>query len=283
MTHGPPENDDEWPNSRPIQPHKEPDHFSGDADVALRSSLDRDEDPETARRLERLADQDLLLTLQLNEFDEQSPEYQEFAKALAEYGYQVFIGWFVTGAVYRMAANHGGGRGVYGYRRIPEALQLDRDDAAGLAADLVMVSIARFREYTLMNPDPAKRWSPTGGASIKTFFIGRCLMELPDAYEKWVRTERPDSEVVISDYQQVAARSMIPPETQPESRNVTAMVVDEVLSDADDITKEMFQLAALDYTYEEIAEILTGSSGETVTHGMVRTKLYRYKQAARMR
>ena len=56
--------------------------------------------------------------------------------------------------------------------------------------------------------------------------------------------------MVISSYQQGEERSTIPPETQPDARTVTSMTVAEFLSDADDVTKAMFQLASLDYTYE---------------------------------
>jgi hypothetical protein len=98
------------------------------------------------------------------------------------------MGWTISGVVRQMAANHGRGSGVIGLSKIPEGLRLDRDDAHALVVELITTSVEAFRTKTLMNPK--RTWRPGGGASLKTYFVGRTLMELPDAYQRWRRSER---------------------------------------------------------------------------------------------
>ncbi|WP_339017337.1 hypothetical protein R3O64_04055 [Corynebacterium hesseae] len=50
---------------------------------------------------------------------------------------------------------------------------LTPDEVEEIAEDIVVESVLVFREDALVGG----KWSPTGGASLKTFFVGRCLME----------------------------------------------------------------------------------------------------------
>ncbi len=67
-------------SSERVQPH----------DPELLDGLEEFEDEESARRLQRLVEEEFVLDLQLAGFDTSTPEWQEFASALAEYGYSVF-------------------------------------------------------------------------------------------------------------------------------------------------------------------------------------------------
>ena len=250
-----------------------------DYEPELLDGLEKFEDEDTARRLQRLVDQEIVLELQLQGFDTSTPEWRVFAVALAEYAYSVFMGWLVSGVVYRMAAQQGGGRGVYGLEKIPEGLRLRRDDAHAVAADLVTQTITAFRAKTLMNPNPDKRWRPDGGASIKSFFIGRCLMELPDVYRRWARQEGRYREQGAN-YAALNEDELPGQHTNTESAGTAAAMLDGLRNENDPTTMAMFELQAIGYSYEEIAEMLT-SAGVPMNKTQVRSRMSRARVAAR--
>lgn len=249
------------PASDPLQPR-------GTTEPELHDELEAVEDSSRAVRLVQLeADHEIVLELQLSGFDPDSDAWTEFATVLAEYGYSVFKGWLITGVVCQIAAGHAGGRGVRGLNKLPELLQLDPDDAHALAAELMEVSIEAFRSKTLLHRDATKRWSPTGGASLKTFFVGRCLMELPDVFVKWDRRER---------------RVLRAPDENhdAQARRQAAERLDEVFAGADPLVRTMFELHDQTYTYAEIADMLSAGTGKTITASKVRTDMSRFRAIA---
>lgn len=251
------------------------------SDTNFERSLSRVEDRLAARRMQKLQnDHDLLMHLQLSSFDVTSPEWTLFQNVLVEYGYSVFVGWGISGELRRRAAAHGR-NGVWGLNKLPEGLILKPEQAHELAAELVMVSIVQFREKTLMNPDPARRWTVQGGASLKTFFVGRCLMELPDVYTK-VRNHLdggPGTSRAPVGHEHPSLRQLRP-STPPSAHStghghthyaaLDAVAVAEMES-ADPRTVSMFRLQLAGYELAEIGEILG------CTEGVVRTTMYRFR------
>lgn len=241
--------------------------------VALDRQLVAFETGAEAIEIERLADQDILLTLQLQGFDVNSPEWRTFAHALAEYGYAVFIAWGVTGTLRRMASRHAGGRGVLGLERLPEQIDLEEDQARGLAAELVTHSLETFRR-SLANPK--QTWRADGGASIKTYFVGRCLMDLPDVFQKWWKHEQP----LLGD---LAAIDGLPDDEHPTGDPARIIEdrarVEDHFSD-DPLGWEMFILKDQGYSLSEIAEMLTDATGSSVTEAAVRSRMTRLRSRA---
>jgi len=241
------------PDSEPLQPGN-----------GLHGSLVKFEETSAAQELSRQADADILLELQLTGFDPDSDEWRTFARTLAEYGYAVFTAWGVTGLLRTKAAQFANGQGVRGLAKLPEylSLGLDDDDAHALAAELLPVAIEKFRTDSLM--DRTRTWRADGGASLKTFFIGRCLMELPDVYQAW---NRQDRHRVGDGY--LDARPV----------HVDDDLVDEApileLLDGDEVALAMFKLKAQGYSYEEIADMM-----ET-TVSAVRSRIHRARGVAR--
>src|SRR5262249_43077975 len=119
----------------------------------------------------RDADAEIVNRLVEQGFDPTSQLWKELSDALVEYGYGVFVAWLISGTVHRKAAEVGT-FGVRGLSRIPKDLRLSREDAHDLSVDLVKRAITRFHS-TLRD----EIWRPSGGASLSTFFVGRCLME----------------------------------------------------------------------------------------------------------
>lgn len=252
------------------------------SDPGLAGALARVEDRVAARRMQKLQDDyNLLFHLQLSDFDVASPEWRMFQNVLVEYGYSVFVGWGVSGQLRRRAAAHGRG-GVLGLNKLPEGLLLSREDAHDLASELMLVAIVRFREKTLIHPDPSRRWSVTGGASLKTYFVGRCLMELPDVYSKvrgqidmWsIPPAAPvDDEHPSLRHLRPTTRSTVDSTGHDHTDHAAFDAVElAALEAADPVAVAMFRLKSAGYTYVEIAEIL-GS-----TEGIVGTTMTRFRR-----
>ena len=217
--------------------------------------------------------------LGLLQFDTETPEWHVFASALAEYGYSVMMGWIITGSIFRMAAAQRQGKGVYGLNKLPDDLRLtDRDEAHALATEVLIVAIDRFRRKTLMNPDSSKRWRIDGGASIKTFFIGRCLMELPDVYEKWNRNANR-SRTSLENYDTLTPNDE-PVSVNPQTNALDLIDLDHIFDDEHPLTRVMFELHVEGYTYEEITEMLT-EAGHPTTRSQVGSNIFRTRKTAK--
>lgn len=242
------------------------DHPGGAA--ALQRTLDAVEDKVQAAAVERAAEAQIVLMLQLQNFDAATPEWQTLQTALIEYGYGVFMAWTKAGVVRRMASQHGGGRGVYGLEKIPEAFRLEHDEAHELVADLVATAVESFRTKTLA--DRRKTWTPTGGASIKTYFVGRVFMELPAAYLRWKKSNR--SLGVSLDH--LDERHHV----HTENDALDAVEIEELLEGN---TRTMFELQQAGMTLLEIAESLSTTTDKTWTEGAVRTAMSRARGRAK--
>lgn len=122
---------------------------------------------------QRLADARIVAKLDECGFD--GPEWRALSGALMAYGYSVLVVWGCTGMLPHLAAERGGVSG----HRVPAGLRLDRDQAHALATEVVLTAIERFRTHSLPH------WTLDGGATLNSWFITRCLMELADVHRAW--------------------------------------------------------------------------------------------------
>lgn len=137
-----------------------------------------------------------------------------------------------------------------------------------LASELIVTVIDTFRAKVLAKG----KWSERGGASLKTYFVGWCLMHLPDTYVRWDRRERsggraeslddPTADLSKARVLDLAAVT----DLQAEARIELEIAVTAV---DDPQVVQMFRLQAAGYALEAIAEILD------VTESVVRTKMSR--------
>jgi DNA-directed RNA polymerase specialized sigma24 family protein len=208
-----------------------------------------------AMRVERLADLRIVESLRRVDFNPMSWEWRTFEAALIEYGYTVLVTWGVTGALAGHAARHGG----VSRRRVPTDLRLNEDDARALATEILIVAIEKFRTKSL------PRWSPAGGASLKTFFVGRCLMELADVYSAWRRREECGDGL---DPAQVDEWRYGP----SVAEQAEARVLTDQLLDGDPDLRTAFELQTAGYELEEIARRL-GTTG-----GRLKSRMYRFRK-----
>ncbi|MFW3469900.1 hypothetical protein ACN24M_00060 [Streptomyces microflavus] len=109
----------------------------------------------------------------------EGPRYQKVANRLSEYGYRTMMKWTASGEIFRKVRQAG--------RPVP----IDKitstwtpEDRHGVAVDSVLGGQSVFRAYGLVGG----RWSPQGGASLDTYFIGAVVRAFPRAYVRWYDT-----------------------------------------------------------------------------------------------
>lgn len=67
-------------------------------------------------------------------------------------------------------------------RLVPRHALYDPENADELANETVAVALNKFRDTNLRR----HRWDSTRGATIKTYFIGQCLIRFPNIYRSWL-------------------------------------------------------------------------------------------------
>jgi hypothetical protein len=145
--------------------------------------LDDEQLPER-EQVDRLAgDADLVATLSAAGFA--GPDYDWVRDELVRYGVAVLAGWLKRGAIRGKCLEKR-------LRGVPEDVdrEFDYDTAYELAGESVARALDPFREKVLI----AGRWDPRKGASLKTFFVGQCLIQFVQVAKAWTRHELPSFE-----------------------------------------------------------------------------------------
>ena len=129
----------------------------------------------------------------------------------------------------------------------------------------VAQAIATFRDSVL----PNGRWDPEKGASLRTFFIGQCLMQFPRVYSRWIR-DNPPFEVVPELVDRPATDSSSDPAHLVEVRSLLA---DAIGSGPRERTlAKVLALLTAGHTQYEIASQLD------MTVGAVESLLFRHRR-----
>jgi DNA-directed RNA polymerase specialized sigma24 family protein len=194
------------------------------------------------RRQERLAqDVDLITWLALQGFT--GRDYEVFATELAKYGNAVIIAWIRRGVIFARVRD----RGFGGLPEPPLGALNQPDVAEELAGETVAKALYFFREKVLLG----KRWNPAKGASIKTFFVGQCLIQFANVYRRWLNNEAITGEVLIDDLTLVDR----PPTqtTDPAELAAIRAEIDARLKDVPERTRAVMVLTAADWPQTEIA------------------------------
>lgn len=130
-----------------------------------------------SRRAERAGDEALVAALADDGFA--GPKYRLFERSLAQYGFPVMMTWIREGRIFRECADKG--------RPLPESPELlvhmanSLDTAQQLAGTTVAEALPQFRESAMVGGG----WQAAGGASLRSFFIGACVLAFPNIYRKW--------------------------------------------------------------------------------------------------
>jgi DNA-directed RNA polymerase specialized sigma24 family protein len=155
-----------------VQPHDRP---------VPKAWLDELETTEAARSLEErlTGDVDLLTVLALQNYE--GADYDVFAGELAKYGMAVISSWMRRGTVFARCRE----RGFGGLPPAPYGAFRDPDTVDGIAGETVAKALKHFREDVLLK----HKWTSAGGATVKTYFIGQCLIRFANVYRAWWRQE----------------------------------------------------------------------------------------------
>lgn len=197
---------------------------------------------EYMRRLET----DRSITAELRAAGFAGIHYDYFATEMAKYGIAVMTAWIRTHQIFGKIRQRGRGG-------LPAPLGdelRDQETATELAMETVATALQNFRAYVLI---PGK-WDPAKGASIRTYFIGQCLIQFSNVYRRWYRETFPrvpwenlvnDAHLTSRGYEHV------------ESKVADQIEVDSVLSKVKkDRTKEVLVLRGAGHTHEDIAQRL---------------------------
>lgn len=130
---------------------------------------------ENARR--RLADGALFTELSAAGFE--GPVFQVAETEFAAYGIAVLMAWTRTGQIFGKCLAKG--------RPLSDMEpRWSRDDRLEIAIE----TTARALKYFVENVLKAGRWDPCRGASLKTYFVGTCLLQFANVFELWVAEQR---------------------------------------------------------------------------------------------
>ncbi len=192
--------------------------------------------------LDRLAaDTELAQALMWAQYE--GPAWRKFREVLARYGVAVIQKWILSGRIFRECARKGFG-GIR--RRRPHD-----DEALGMAGETVARAMVFFREKVLI----PGAWDPTRGASLRTYFIGACVLHFPNVYDLLQGDEHPEH-ILVNDRdvgEQVGAVQGSVAGFQPD-KYIEALQAFDALPDA--TTRRMVLCRAAGHTDREVAELL---------------------------
>jgi DNA-directed RNA polymerase specialized sigma24 family protein len=220
------------------------DEFNGTPeDVAL------DDAVRALRRGERLLE-DADLVNELRQLNFAGPLYEVFEEVLARYGLSVTRAWIRQGAIFGKCRE----KGISGLAEAPPGALTKPDVAEQLAGETVAQALRGFHDTVLV----PGRWDPARGASLKTFFIGQCLIRFVTVYRLWLHTEvYPNlQERLVDDLAVFDRPASGGPGADPADLAVIQQEIDIVLADAPARTKTMLVLLAAGYTQADVANML---------------------------
>lgn len=129
-------------------------------------------------RLDRLAaDVELVTSLALAGYA--GPEWDYFENELAKYGMAVIGAWMRKRLILGKCRTKGFG-GLPDLDR-----DFDYDEVDELTGETVATALRYFRNDVLMR----NRWDARRGATLRTFFIGQCLLRFANVYRRWYGNE----------------------------------------------------------------------------------------------
>ncbi len=233
---------------------------------AARADRERDQAEE---RVDRLAgDRDLAEALRVDGF--QGRNYDFFATEIAKYGWSVIRGWIYKGQIRGEVARKG-----FGSLEPEPRWGAMVEDAESLADETVVLALRGFRDNVLI----PGRWDPSKGASLRTFFVGQCLLQFSNVYRKWhgqelrsyAEPQAPPSTIEWADEFEDGPTTPLGPDASE-----SAQIKDELRRAFGKITDERvrsaFYLSAVHgFTHAQIGEKL-GMTAKAVESAMARAR-----------
>ena len=197
----------------------------------------------------READHELISTLAQGHFV--GPAQTMFEAELAAYGYPVMMAWTRTGEIIRKVASKGRPLGVS-----DTGAGWSRDDRCELSSETVARALVFFRRKVLL----ACIWDHTRGATIKTYFVGACLFQFPNVYQRWDAERRrwhKYSTAALDDPEDPGGLRRRPGSDDPENTAIIRCHLQQIMGDLaakDPVLHRVAELRLEGYTDVEAAE-----------------------------
>ena len=132
-------------------------------------------DEQALRDIRRREDQAWLDAVRAAGFT--GPMFELYWEELMRYGMAVMLSWIRTGKIISECKEKG--RPLERPERGPS--HWSYQDRLELAGETVAIALKFFLEKVLK----PGRWNYKGGAALRTFFIGACLLQFPNVYNRW--------------------------------------------------------------------------------------------------
>lgn len=198
--------------------------------------------PDLADTVDRMAgDVDLNVSLALARYE--GPLWDYFANELAKYGYAVIASWIRRSMIFERCRTKGFGG-------LPTSdWPFTEDDVAELTNETVAKALVHFRCDVLMKG----KWDHRRGATLRTYFVGQCLIRFPNIYRRWWAGEHRNRARLTGDDELLSAYRGT--SSGPESQVVAGMTAHEALATVKNgRVREALRLRGQDWTYAEIAD-----------------------------
>jgi DNA-directed RNA polymerase specialized sigma24 family protein len=168
------------------------------------------------------------------------PRHRELEEALIRYAVPVLLQQLAEGQIVSKATQLGRPPGD------PEAwLYFTKADREEFAYDMVADALPVFTRKVFEE----KRWSPDGGASLKTYFVNACTLQFSGLFRKWQdqrRTVRPVGLEVRPGNGSHAPSPALTVELRDEAASMLGKITDRQI-------QEVLVLRAAGYTAEDAA------------------------------
>jgi DNA-directed RNA polymerase specialized sigma24 family protein len=191
----------------------------------------------------------------------EGPAWAQLSDSLARYAQRILVAWVRSGQMYDQCRRLGI---RLAYRRFP----LEDTDVHSLVNLTIAQGLRRFHERSVSQG----RWHADGGSSLKSWFVNDCLIEYPNIWRSWVKTELrwlwADNACSKIDMSVTEPHLMVDEHLE---------VVDAITSIDDNPTRIIVALLVDDYPLSEIAEFL-GLSSRAVEGRLYRWRLKQREQ-----
>lgn len=199
---------------------------------------------ELADNVDRMAgDVNLVTDLALQGY--QGPLWDYFSNELAKYGYAVISSWIGRAMIFERCKSKGFG----GLPAIDRPFTADENEE--LTNETVAKALKHFRTDVLMK----RKWDHTRGATLRTYFIGQCLMRFPNIYRRWLAGENRNRFLVIDEAE--VLEPFAGTSKGPEAQAVAGVTASGAMSTVKNPrVRKVMHLRAEDWTHAEIADLL---------------------------
>ncbi|TCC34962.1 RNA polymerase sigma factor [Kribbella sindirgiensis] len=122
---------------------------------------------------------DYELVVELGWLNFEGPEYDYFQSELVKYAMAVLTSWIRKRTIFHYCRQRGHG----GLPPAPAGAFEDPGYVEDLVVETVGKALVKFRDYVLVGG----RWDYRRGASLRTYFVGQCLIQFANVYNSWRR------------------------------------------------------------------------------------------------